>query len=598
MREDSLTYDELKARHDELQRQAAHSLVLGQDLIHAKGRLDRELSRFRSIQKYSEKVIQAGDIEEFSQLTVEAIIETFEFECSALLAYDSMGNCLTVEAQFGFEELEVGNSLVIDWLGAKGHLKGRNAFIENIDCDTHPWSCLGLCQMILCPYFDSKGDLRGFVLGGRTRCNQAFYDELTREIFPSFMVFSQQMSTLLQNFESKEFLERTVQERTEELGVANVELIMINEDLEQEITTRKSTEEKLRLAEKEAKELSEFLKKTFGRYLSTEVMNSLLENPSALELGGELRDVTIVMSDLRGFTAITERIKPEQVIKMLNSYFEIMMEVIQQYSGTINDIIGDKLLIFFGAPQEIPDRTERAIACAIAMQNAMGKVNEANRLVGLPELEMGIGLHDSEVIVGNIGSSEKTKYSVVGSGVNLVSRIESYTVGGQILASESVFKEARDILHIDGQREVYTKGYEEPLRIYEIGGIAGNYNVVLERVDSDLVILTQKVPLRYTILKGKHIGKKGHEGSIVRLSKKGAEIILDAPVEQFSDLKMNLTDVYDELAVKDFYGKVADHSRKDGNNYMVRFTSVPLEVVSYFLGHQKHAEKQLERDKL
>jgi adenylate cyclase len=327
-------------------------------------------------------------------------------------------------------------------------------------------------------------------------------------------------------------------------------------------------------------------------------MNSLLENPSALELGGELRDVTIVMSDLRGFTVITERIKPEQVIKMLNSYFEVMMKVIQQYSGTINDIIGDKLLIFFGAPQEMPDRTEQAIACAIAMQNAMGKVNDANRLVGLPELEMGIGLHDCEVIVGNIGSSEKTKYSVVGTGVNLVSRIESYTVGGQILASESVCEEAGDILRIDGRREVFPKGYEDPLRIYEIGGIAGQYNLVLERKDSDLVILTQKVPLRITVLEGKHIGKKGFEGNIVRLSKKGAEIILDEPVEQFINLKMNLKGVYEELAVKDFYGKVTDHSGKDGCNYMVRFTSLPLEVGSYFLGHQKHAKKQLARDKL
>jgi class 3 adenylate cyclase len=594
MSEDRLTYEELKARHDDLQKQAARSLIIDQELIIAKDHLDRDLARFRTIQTYGQKVIHARSLEEFSQITVESIIETFEIECSALLTYDKTRSSLKVEAAFGFEELEVGYSLKTDWVGAKGHLKGKNAFIENMDADTHPWAFLGLCQMILCPYENSKGDLRGFVLGGRSQENQAYYDEITREIIPSFMVFSQQMSTLLQNLESKEHLDRTVQKRTKELKAANVELIKINEDLEQEITARKSTEEKLRLAEQEAKELSEFLKKMFGRYISTKVMNSLLENPSALELGGERRNVTIMMSDLRGFTAITERLEPEQVVKMLNSYFEVMVEVIHQYSGTINEIIGDSLLIIFGAPQEIPERAQQAIACSIAMQNAMGKVNEKNRLTGLPELEMGIGLHDSEVIVGNIGSSKRIKYSVVGSGVNLVSRIESYTVGGQILVSESVHQEAGDILRIDGQREVLPKGSEVPLRLYEIGGIAGNYNLALEGKDSDLVALTQKVPLRYTILEGKHIGKKDLEGFVVRLSKKVAEIVLDEPVEQFSNLKMNLKDVYEELAVKDFYGKVTDQSGKDGYSYMIRFTSVPLEVVSYFLAHQKYATIQLD----
>jgi adenylate cyclase len=330
----------------------------------------------------------------------------------------------------------------------------------------------------------------------------------------------------------------------------------------------------------------------FGRYISNKVMNSLLQNPSALELGGERRHITTMMSDLRGFTAITERLEPEHVVKMLNSYFEVMMEVIHQYDGTINEIIGDFLFTFFGAPQEIQDRAQRAVACAIAMQNAMSRVNQANRTAGLPELDMGIGLHDSEVIVGNIGSSQRSKYSVVGSGVNLVSRIESYTVGGQILISEPVYQETGDILRIDGQREVFPKGSEVPLRIYEIGGIAGSYNLALEERDLDLVALTQKVPLRYTMLEGKHIGLKNLEGFAVRLSKKGAEIVLDEPVEQFSDLKMNLKDVYEELAVKAFYGKVIDRTGKDANTYMIRFTSVPLEVAAYFLAHQQYAAKQ------
>jgi adenylate cyclase len=311
-------------------------------------------------------------------------------------------------------------------------------------------------------------------------------------------------------------------------------------------------------------------------------------------LGGERKNVTIMMSDLRGFTAITERLDPEQVVSMLNTYFEVMVELVHQYNGTINEITGDSLLVIFGAPQEIPDRSQQAIACSIAMQNAMSRVNEKNQLAGLPELQMGIGLHDSEVIVGNIGSSKRIKYSVVGSGVNLASRIESYSVGGQILISESVYKQAGDKLRIDGQREVLPKGSEVPLRIFEIGGIAGRYNLALEKKDPDMVALSKKVPLRYTIVKGKHVGRKNLEGSIIGLSKKGAEIVLDAPVEQFSNIKMNLRDVYEELSIKDFYGKVIEQSESDKHSNNIRFTSLPLEIASYFLAHQQHAGKRLE----
>jgi class 3 adenylate cyclase len=594
MTKDSPTYEELKARHDKLQKEAARSLIIGQELITAKDQLDRDLARFMTIQSYGEKAIHVGDREEFYQLSVESIIEAFEVEYSALLKYDKEGDRLIVMAAFGFDDLKVGEPLTIDWLGSKGHLKGKNAFIENIDNDSHPWIFLGLCQLILCPYLDSRGKLRGFVLGGRTPKNQAFYDEFTREMIPAFMVFSQQVGTLFQNLDSKEHLEKTVRKRTKELKTVNAELTKINADLGQEIIARKRTEEQLRSAEREAKELSEFLKKVFGRYISTKVMDTLLENPSALELGGERKNVTIMMSDLRGFTAITERLDPEQVVSMLNTYFEVMVELVHQYNGTINEITGDSLLVIFGAPQEIPDRSQQAIACSIAMQNAMGRVNAKNQKAGLPELQMGIGLHDSEVIVGNIGSSKRIKYSVVGSGVNLASRIESYSVGGQILISESVYKKAGDKLRIDGQREVLPKGSEVPLRIFEIGGIAGRYNLALEKKDPKIVDLSKKIPLRYTILKGKHVGRKNLEGSIVGLSKKGAEVVLDAPVEQFSNIKMNLRDVYEELSIKDFYGKVIEQAGNGEHNYLIRFTSLPLEIVSYFLAHQQHAGKRLE----
>lgn len=332
-----------------------------------------------------------------------------------------------------------------------------------------------------------------------------------------------------------------------------------------------------------------FIRETFGRYLSDEIVNKILETSDGVKLGGEKRHVSIMITDLRGFTALSEGLEPEQVVRMLNCYFEIMVDIIQQYNGTINEIRGDSLLVIFGAPHEIQDRAQNAIACAIAMQNAMAKVNEENGAVGLPELEMGIGLHDSEVIVGNLGSSKRLIYSVVGSGVNMASRIESYTVGGQILISESMRKEAGKVLRIDGQRDVLPKGAEDRLRIFAVGGIAGKYNLALERRDLDLVALTRRVPIRYSIVEGKNVGDKSFEGFASKLSKRSAELTLDGPVDLLSNIKMNLVDVYAELAVKDFYGKVIDRSEKDAFSYVVRFTSIPLEVVSYMLAYQQCA---------
>ena len=336
-------------------------------------------------------------------------------------------------------------------------------------------------------------------------------------------------------------------------------------------------------------EMTDLLKKMFGRYLSTEVMNSMIENPLALEMGGERRSVTIMMTDLRGFTALSERLEPERVVQLLNSYFEVMVEEILKYNGTINEIIGDGLLVIFGAPQDMPDRAEQAIACAIAMQNAMGSVNVENRQNGLPELEMGIGLNEAEVIVGNIGSSKRSKYAVVGSGVNMASRIESYTVGGQILISDSVRRETGEILRIDAQREVLPKGAETPLKIYEVGGIAGRFNLALEETEVKMVSLARHIPLRYTVLEGKHVGKIATKGFITRLSRKCAEMTFQEPIGLLSNLKMNLLEVDQELASKDFYGKIIKEPKETRHSHEVRFTSLPAEVRSYFQAHRQYA---------
>jgi class 3 adenylate cyclase len=338
-------------------------------------------------------------------------------------------------------------------------------------------------------------------------------------------------------------------------------------------------------------EMTTLIKKTFGRYLSEEVMNTIIERPDSIKLGGEKRKVTMMMSDLRGFTQMSERLEPEKVMALLNRYFDVMMRICKKYHGTINDIFGDALLVTFGAPQERKDHVQNAVACAIEMQNAMQLVNEESMREGSPELEMGIGLNTDEVVVGNIGTEERAKFGVVGSGVNMTSRIESYTVGGQILISESVRREVGEILRVDSQREVIAKGSEAPLKIFEIGGIGSPYNLALEGKDPDMVTLAQNISLHYAAVGGKDVGKDQSNGFISCLSKKSAEVEMEKPLDLLSNIMMNLVDVTEELASKDFYGKVIERISGNEKRYIVRFTSTPPEVAAYFQALRQYGTK-------
>lgn len=317
------------------------------------------------------------------------------------------------------------------------------------------------------------------------------------------------------------------------------------------------------------------IRQTFSRYLTDEVVAKLLESPEGLKLGGDRRKVTILMSDLRGFSAVSERLPPETVVSMLNIYLGAMADEIVKYQGTIDEFIGDAILVLFGAPTQREDDAERAVACALAMQLAMDGVNQKNERLGLPKIEMGIGLNTGEVVVGNIGSDKRAKYGVVGSHVNLTARIESYTVGGQILISEATLKDVGDLLQIEGEMQVQPKGFNEPMSIYEVGGIGGKYNLHLRKEENILVPLTEEFPVRYTVLEGKNIDGIMYPGSLVKLSAKGAEIISEHTLEPLKNIKLNLiTGGEEKLASGDVYGKVLKKSKDGDNNYYIGFTNI------------------------
>ena len=210
----------------------------------------------------------------------------------------------------------------------------------------------------------------------------------------------------------------------------------------------------------------QFIRATFGRYVSEEVVANLLEKPEGLELGGDLREVTMLMSDIREFSTICERLPPDQVMRMLNNYLGTMSEIIMGHQGTIDEFIGDAILAIFGAPISRPDDADRAVQCALDMQEAMNDINRENREAGLPEISMGIGVNTGAVIAGNIGSKKRSKYGVVGHQVNLTARIESQTAGGEVLISETTRDKLNQAFGIGEQKQVRVKGIKEPVSIY------------------------------------------------------------------------------------------------------------------------------------
>lgn len=312
--------------------------------------------------------------------------------------------------------------------------------------------------------------------------------------------------------------------------------------------------------------LNQFVRQLFGRYVDNEIVSQLLDKQEGLAIGGEKRRVTVLMADLRGFTTVAERLSPESVVKMINNYLTVMTDVIMAGGGTIDEFIGDAILVLFGAPVERPDHARAAVTCALRMHLAMGEVNGRNAAEGLPLVEMGVGINTGEVVVGNIGSERRTKYGVVGHHVNLASRIESYTVGGQVMVSEATLKDAGDDVVSAGTVRVHPKGCPEPITLHSVRGMRNEKLMLPEVVDS-LIELRSPFPTRFTVLEGKDAGGALSDAEVIGLSANEA-MLRGASPELLSNIKLHVD-------ASTLYAKVTEAG--DGR-FRVHFTSVPAEV--------------------
>jgi class 3 adenylate cyclase len=304
----------------------------------------------------------------------------------------------------------------------------------------------------------------------------------------------------------------------------------------------------------------DMIRNAFGRYVSPEVAHALLESPDGLRLGGEKRRITVLMSDLRGYTRFAEQGDPTTVMAVLNDYLGRMADIVIAHGGTINEFIGDAIFAVFGAPVEHPDHAERAAATALAMQRAMDALSADLAARGQPRFEMGIGLHTGEAVVGNIGSEQRTKYAVVGAAVNLAARVEGCTVGGQILMTAATAAQLEGLAETAPPMRVELKGVEAPVVLHELRGLGGRWAQRLDPVDDTAAAV--RLPLTGSIFEGKHV-EGAFAGTVRRLGRRRLEASLDAELTPLTNVRLRVTWPTGGPS-GDLYGKVTGTTEADG----------------------------------
>jgi adenylate cyclase len=217
------------------------------------------------------------------------------------------------------------------------------------------------------------------------------------------------------------------------------------------------------------------LRTTFGKYMTQTVMEHLMNGK--VQLGGETLTVTILFSDIRGFTTIAEEMNDAQaLVRLLNEYFTEMVSIVMQENGVVDKYIGDAIMAVFGAPVSKKDDAVRAVRAAVRMRIALSDLNKRLVLRGMSPLRTGIGIHTGVVVAGNIGSEQRMEYTVIGDAVNLASRLETSTkqMGVDVLISADTYELVKDTCVAEAIREITVKGRSEPVMTYEVRGLKDN----------------------------------------------------------------------------------------------------------------------------
>ncbi len=208
------------------------------------------------------------------------------------------------------------------------------------------------------------------------------------------------------------------------------------------------------------------VKSTFKKYVSKNIVDKLLESEDSLNLGGKESEVTILFSDIRGFTSMSEKLNPTEIVKLLNKYFKSMIDVVFKYNGTLDKIVGDELMVLYGVPLKTDDDTHNAVKTAIKMFIALDKFNQKIVKEGYKPFKIGIGINKGKAVSGNIGSEQQMNYTVIGDTINLGARLCSHAKSGEILISESVKDAIGDKYNFKSIPSIEVKGKENAIDVW------------------------------------------------------------------------------------------------------------------------------------
>jgi class 3 adenylate cyclase len=322
------------------------------------------------------------------------------------------------------------------------------------------------------------------------------------------------------------------------------------------VTSRAAMLKQILAVSEERLHLVNFIKETFGRYLSQTVVDEILASPEGHKIGGTRKEVTVLMSDLRGFTSLSEDRDPEEMVQLLNRYLEKISKIIIKYDGIIDEIIGDAILAVFGAPKNHGNDPERAIACAIEMQNCLAILNIEVVESGYPCLEMGIGINTGKVIVGNIGSEVRMKYGIVGDAVNRASRIESNSIGGQVLIGKATYSQVKPYIKVMPAQHIMMKGMKKPLVFYSVSGIeTQDYKVALETTLPSNSRFAIKLPFQYWTIQDKRVSSLPIIGETIAMDENTIYATTVQPIDLYTDIKLKFDFCVEAHCFEDIYAK-------------------------------------------
>ena len=290
------------------------------------------------------------------------------------------------------------------------------------------------------------------------------------------------------------------------------------------------------------------------------------------------REVTVLLTDLRGFTAISEAHTAPVLLEMLNRYLIKMSEIAIAHGGTIDKFMGDAIMVLFGAPFAHPDDVKRAVTCAVEMQLALFELNKYHREIGMPELNMGIGINTGAMMAGLLGSEIYAEYTVIGDEVNLASRIEAYSLRGQVLISEATYLRVRDYVTATEPMDVYVKGKKDSVNLYEVLGIPSLGKEVPRQEIRKSPRVETNIAFKFQMLDGKSVLPEKYGGTILDISYNGVLAALDTEVPGQTDIKLDLNLSMAGTAATDVYARVLRMIERDGRRLAsIEFTSVSVQ---------------------